>query len=97
MRPAAAAFVGGFLSQLAQGKSTATAVNAGHYAAGVIIRVSGTALPATPPAFSSLDYCVLGMGNPLLDISADVDQAFLDKYGVSLNNAILAEEQHLPM
>lgn len=25
---------------------------------------------------------LLGMGNPLLDISAVVDQAFLDKYGV---------------
>lgn len=26
---------------------------------------------------------VLGMGNPLLDIMSNVDQAFLDKYGVS--------------
>jgi hypothetical protein len=25
-----------------------------------------------------------------------VDQAFLDKYGVTLNNAILCEEKHLP-
>jgi hypothetical protein len=31
------------------------------------------------------------MGNPLLDISAVVDQEFLDKYGVELNNAVLAE------
>jgi adenosine kinase len=37
------------------------------------------------------------LGNPLLDVSANVDQAFLDKYGVKLNNAILAEEQHLPV
>jgi hypothetical protein len=27
--------------------------------------------------------CLLGLGNPLLDISAVVDQAFLDKYEVS--------------
>ncbi len=40
---------------------------------------------------------ILGIGNPLLDISAHVDQEFLDKYGISLNNAILAEEKHLPM
>lgn len=37
------------------------------------------------------------MGNPLLDISAEVDQALLDKYGLSLNNAILAEEKHVPI
>jgi hypothetical protein len=29
-----------------------------------------------------LTKCILGMGNPLLDIIADVDQAFLDKYEV---------------
>ncbi|KAL8504483.1 hypothetical protein ACS0TY_015880 [Phlomoides rotata] len=40
---------------------------------------------------------LLGMGNPLLDISAVVDQEFLDKYDVQLNNAILAEEKHVPM
>ena len=30
-----------------------------------------------------LQGVLLGMGNPLLDVSAVVDQAFLDKYGVS--------------
>mmetsp|Transcript_21902 Transcript_21902/g.35489 ORF Transcript_21902/g.35489 Transcript_21902/m.35489 type:complete len:349 (-) Transcript_21902:133-1179(-) len=40
---------------------------------------------------------LLGMGNPLLDISAVVTQEFLDKYGVELNNAVLAEEKHTPM
>ncbi|CAN1747478.1 Adenosine kinase 2 [Linum perenne] len=40
---------------------------------------------------------LLGMGNPLLDISAVVDEAFLSKYGVTLNNAILAEDKHVPM
>lgn len=37
------------------------------------------------------------MGNPLLDISAVVDDEFLQKYDIKLNNAILAEEKHLPM
>lgn len=46
---------------------------------------------------NDLEYAVLGMGNPLLDISADVDDAFLAKYGVTMNNAILAEEAHLPI
>jgi adenosine kinase len=40
---------------------------------------------------------LLGIGNPLLDISADVSQAILDKYDVKLNNAILAEAKHLPI
>ncbi|KAK3008300.1 hypothetical protein RJ639_013120 [Escallonia herrerae] len=40
---------------------------------------------------------LMGMGNPLLDISAVVDLQFLDKYDIKLNNAILAEEKHLPM
>jgi hypothetical protein len=40
---------------------------------------------------------LLGMGNPLLDISAVVDQAFLDKWDLKMNNAILAEEKHVPM
>ncbi|KAL9997104.1 putative adenosine kinase [Helianthus debilis subsp. tardiflorus] len=40
---------------------------------------------------------LLGMGNPLLDISAVVDQDFLKKYDIKPNNAILAEDKHLPM
>ncbi|KAK3404964.1 hypothetical protein EUGRSUZ_K01249 [Eucalyptus grandis] len=40
---------------------------------------------------------LLGMGNPLLDISAVVDDGFLHKYDIKLNNAILAEDKHLPM
>ncbi|KAI4807919.1 hypothetical protein KUCAC02_027692 [Chaenocephalus aceratus] len=34
------------------------------------------------------------MGNPLLDISAVVDKDFLDKFGLKLNDQILAEEHH---
>eukprot|EP00762_Andalucia_godoyi_P007596 ANDGO_00853.mRNA.1 Adenosine kinase 2 len=44
------AFVGGFLSQIAKGKSIEESVNAGHYAAGVIIQRSGCTFPATPDA-----------------------------------------------
>jgi adenosine kinase len=32
--------------------------------------------------------------NPLLDISVNADQALLDKYGLVMNNAILAEAKH---
>ena len=39
------AFVGGFLSQLAQGKEMADCVRAGHYAARVIIQRSGCTFP----------------------------------------------------
>ncbi|GAB0099512.1 Adenosine kinase [Sergentomyia squamirostris] len=43
------------------------------------------------------DGLLLGMGNPLLDISAVVDEAFLKKYDLLPDNAILAEEKHKPM
>ncbi len=37
------------------------------------------------------------MCNPLLDISVDAPSELLQKYDLSLNNAILAEEKHLPL
>jgi len=40
---------------------------------------------------------LLGMGNPLLDMSTNVDLSFLAKYGLQADNAILAEESHLPL
>jgi adenosine kinase len=40
---------------------------------------------------------ILGMGNPLLDISCVVPTEFLAKYDLRPSNAILAEEKHLPM
>ena len=40
---------------------------------------------------------MLGIGNPLLDISANVGQDVLDKYDVKLDTAILAEEKHVPV
>lgn len=40
---------------------------------------------------------LFGLGNPLLDITADVDDDFLKKYGLEPNNAILAEDKHKEM
>lgn len=40
---------------------------------------------------------ILGIENPLLDISAVVTQETLDKYGLLAGNAILAEEKHMPL
>lgn len=38
---------------------------------------------------------ILGMGNPLLDISATVTPEFLEKYKLKPNDAILADESHM--
>ncbi|ORZ37785.1 Ribokinase-like protein [Catenaria anguillulae PL171] len=40
---------------------------------------------------------LLGMGNPLLDIAAEVDPSLLEKYGLEANNAILADATHMPL
>lgn len=40
---------------------------------------------------------LLGMGNPLLDITANVGQDLLDKYDLKLDTAILAEDKHQPL
>lgn len=40
---------------------------------------------------------LMGMGNPLLDISTECGQDLLDKYGLKLNNAILAGPEHQPL
>jgi adenosine kinase len=44
-----------------------------------------------------MTQAIFGMGNPLLDISANVDATWLEKYGLAANNACLAEEKHLPL
>jgi len=46
---------------------------------------------------SKFEGILMGMGNPLLDISATVGQDVLDKYDVKLDSAILAEEKHMPV
>ncbi|XP_054715388.1 uncharacterized protein LOC129224866 [Uloborus diversus] len=43
------------------------------------------------------DGLLLGIGSPLLDLSANMDEDFLLKYDLKANDAILAEEKHLPM
>lgn len=67
-------------------------------------------------AEQSTEYCLVAIGNPLLDISAEVTPEFLEKcvqsksiialmyrcsymhrYGLSANNAILADETHKPL
>jgi len=40
---------------------------------------------------------ILGMGNPLLDISVNVDQALMDEFGLENGGIILAEEKHQPL
>jgi adenosine kinase len=40
---------------------------------------------------------ILGMGNPLLDISDNVDKAMLEKYGLEPGGIILAEDKHQPL
>ena len=40
---------------------------------------------------------ILGIENPLLDISANVPPGVHEKYGLPLDVTILAEEKHLPL
>jgi len=40
---------------------------------------------------------ILGICNPLLDISCTVTPEYLAKYGLDANNQILAEEKHMPI
>lgn len=40
---------------------------------------------------------ILGMGNPLLDMTAEVTEDFLQKYDLKTCNAILAEPKHEPI
>lgn len=40
---------------------------------------------------------LLGIGNPLLDISAIVEDDLLKKYDLQPDNAIMAEEKHMPL
>lgn len=45
--------------------------------------------------FTFRENLLIGMGNPLLDISATVVKAFLAKYEMKENDAILADEKHI--
>jgi len=46
---------------------------------------------------SALFGAIVGMCNPLLDISIDAPEELLKKYGLKLNNAILAGEEHMAL
>lgn len=39
----------------------------------------------------------MGIGNPLLDISAIVDEDLLKKYDLRPDDAIMAEPKHMPL
>lgn len=47
--------------------------------------------------FSEANVDILGVGNPLLDISTNVPAEMLEKYGVKPGDIILAEEKHMPV
>lgn len=40
---------------------------------------------------------IVGFCNPLLDMTVIGDQNLLDKYGLKNNDAVLAEEKHMPL
>ncbi|GMG56311.1 unnamed protein product [Ambrosiozyma monospora] len=44
-----------------------------------------------------MTYQLIALGNPLLDIQFNVDKAYLDKYDLKENDAILVEEKHMPI
>ncbi|KAL9006934.1 MAG: hypothetical protein Q9188_000310 [Gyalolechia gomerana] len=46
---------------------------------------------------STGDYQLLCLENPLLDIQAECDESMLNKYSLKPNDAILAEEKHMPL
>jgi len=46
---------------------------------------------------TQLKGILYGMGNPLLDMTAVVDEDYLKRYDLQPNNAVLAEEKHRPI
>jgi len=42
-------------------------------------------------------YSLFVMGNPLLDMQVRDGEKLLKNYGLKANDAILAEDKHLPM
>lgn len=44
-----------------------------------------------------MTYPAVFLGNPLLDLQANVDKAYLDKYELKDNDAILVEDKHMPI
>uniref|UniRef100_A0A7S3YYI0 Adenosine kinase n=1 Tax=Lotharella globosa TaxID=91324 RepID=A0A7S3YYI0_9EUKA len=48
-----------------------------------------------PSAGGATKACLLGVGHPLLDISSEVDSKLVQRYGLSMDNTIMAEEKHV--
>ncbi|KAI5965367.1 ADO1 [Candida pseudojiufengensis] len=46
---------------------------------------------------SEENFKLVCLGNPLLDLQANVDKSYLEKYNLKDNDAILAEPEHLPI
>ncbi|KAK6202828.1 Ribokinase-like protein [Scheffersomyces amazonensis] len=44
-----------------------------------------------------MSYKLVALGNPLLDLQVNVDAEYLKKYDLKENDAILADEKHLPI
>lgn len=44
-----------------------------------------------------MSFELVCLGNPLLDLQIDVEPSYLEKYDLKANDAILAEEKHLPI
>ena len=54
-------------------------------------RVDKTSIMSIP------NYALFVLGNPLLDIQVRNGEKLLEKYDLKANDAILAEEKHIPM
>ncbi|KAF3992427.1 hypothetical protein FT663_00707 [Candidozyma haemuli var. vulneris] len=46
---------------------------------------------------STMSYPLVCLGNPLLDLQVDVDAEYLAKYDLKADDAILADEKHMPI
>ena len=44
-----------------------------------------------------MSYSIFALGNPLLDIQVYNGEELLKKYDLKANDAIVAEEKHLPL
>jgi adenosine kinase len=71
----------------------AVCAKSGADAACVIVQRSG----CTFPMGWKYEGALLGMGNPLMDMSNFVEDSVLEEYGLESNNAILAEEKHMSL
>mmetsp|Transcript_5639 Transcript_5639/g.12532 ORF Transcript_5639/g.12532 Transcript_5639/m.12532 type:complete len:350 (-) Transcript_5639:19-1068(-) len=54
-------------------------------------------MAATASASADLKGAIMGLGNPLLDISAEVGMDIVEKYGLKMGDAVLAEDKHIPL